>query len=78
MTLLNDDQINSLDKNAMTFIIKTLQEQLALLETTNKKLIAQLESSEETTRKLMAQVDVLTAQIRLSNQRVFGKKSEKS
>ena len=78
MTVLNDDQINSLDKNAMTFIINTLQEQLALLETTNKKLIAQLESSEETTRKLMAQVDVLTAQIRLSNQRVFGKKSEKS
>lgn len=78
MTLLNDDQINSLDKNAMTFIIKTLQGQLALLETTNKKLAAQLESSEETTRKLMAQVDALTAQIRLSNQRAFGKKSEKS
>lgn len=69
MAMLSDEQLNTLDKDAMAFIIKTLQGQLALLETTNKKLVSQLESSEETTKKLMAQIDALTAQIRLSNQR---------
>ena len=78
MAMLSDDQLNTLDKDTMAFIIKTLQGQLTLLETTNKKLVSQLESSEETTKKLMAQIDALTAQIRLSNQRTFGKKSEKA
>ena len=78
MAMLSDDQLNTLDKDTMAFIIKTLQGQLSLLETTNKKLVSQLESSEETTKKLMAQIDALTAQIRLSNQRTFGKKSEKA
>lgn len=64
MTILNNDQLNTLDKDAMALIIKTLQSQLMLLESTNKKL--------------MAQIDALTAQIRLSNQRAFDRKSEKS
>lgn len=78
MTILNNDQLNTLDKDAMALIIKTLQSQLMLLESTNKKLMSQLETSEETTKKLMAQIDALTAQIRISNQRAFGRKSEKS
>ena len=45
-------------------IIKTLQGQIMLLDTT--------------TKKLLAQVEALTAQIRLSNQRHFGKSSEKA
>ena len=75
MTILNNDQLNTLDKDAMALIIKTLQSQLMLLESTNKKLMSQLETSEATTKKLLAQIDALTAQIRLSNQRVFGRKN---
>lgn len=71
MTILNNDQLNTLDKDAMALIIKTLQSQLMLLESTNKKLLSQLETSEETTKKLLAQIDTLTAQIRLSTQRAF-------
>ena len=53
----------------MAMIIKTLQGQIMLLDTTNKKLSVQLETANETTQKLLAQVEALTAQIRLSNQR---------
>lgn len=68
MTFLNEEQINSLDKKSMAIIIKTLQGQIMLLDTTNKKLSVQLEAANETTQKLLAQVEALTAQIRLSNQ----------
>ena len=78
MTFLNEEQINSLDKKSIAMIIKTLQGQIMLLDTTNKKLSVQLEAATETTQKLLAQVEALTAQIRLSNQRHFGKSSEKS
>ena len=36
MTFLNEEQINSLDKKLMAMIIKTLQGQIMLLDTTNK------------------------------------------
>lgn len=78
MNYISDEQLNSLDKNSMAIIIHSLQNQLVLLDTTNKKLSAQLEASEETSKKLLAQVEALTAQIRLTNQRSFGRKSEKS
>lgn len=78
MAYISDEQLNTLDKSAMAIIIRSLQSQLSLLEKTNQKLSAQLSSSEETTQKLMAQIEALTAQIRLANQRAFGKKSEKS
>ena len=50
-------------------IIKTLQGQIMLLDTTNKNLSVQLEVANETTQKLLAQVEALTAQIKLSNKR---------
>ena len=78
MTFLNEEQLNSLNKESMAMIIKTLQGQIMLLDTTNKKLSVQLEAANETTQKLLAQVEALTAQIRLSNQRHFGKSSEKA
>lgn len=78
MNFISDEQLNSLDKNSMAIIIRSLQSQLVLLDTTNKKLSAQLEASEETSKKLLAQVEALTAQIRLANQRSFGRKSEKA
>ena len=37
MTFLNEEQINSLDKKLMAMIIKTLQGQIMLLDTTNKQ-----------------------------------------
>ena len=78
MTFLSEEQIKSLNKESMAMIIKTLQGQIMLLDTTNKKLSAQLEAANETTQKLLTQVEALTAQIRLSNQRHFGKSSEKA
>ena len=78
MTFLNEEQINSLNKESMAMIIKTLQGQIMLLDTTNKKLSVQLEAANETTKKLLAQVEALTAQIRLSNQRHFGNSSEQA
>ena len=78
MTFLNEEQLNSLNKESMAMIIKTLQGQIMLLDTTNKKLSVQLEAANKTTQKLLAQVEALTAQIRLSNQRHFGKSSEKA
>lgn len=65
MTFLNEEQLNSLNKESMAMIIKTLQGQIMLLDTTNKKLSVQLEAAEETTQKLSPQVEALTAQIRL-------------
>lgn len=38
MTFLNEEQLNSLNKESMAMIIKTLQGQIMLLDTTNKKL----------------------------------------
>ena len=78
MTHLTDEQLNSLDPNAMIFIIRSLESQLNLLEKTNQKISAQLTLAEENSAKLMAQIEALTAQIRLSNQRAFGRKSEKA
>lgn len=46
MAMFSNEQLNTIDKDTMAFIIKTLQGQLKLLETTNKKLVCQLESSE--------------------------------
>ena len=66
MTFLNEEQLNSLNKESMAMIIKTLQGQIMLLDTTNKKLSVQLEAANKTTQKLLAQVEALTAQIRLS------------
>ena len=37
MTFLNEEQLNSLNKESMAMIIKTLQGQIMLLDTTNKK-----------------------------------------
>ena len=78
MTFLNEEQINSLNKKSMAMIIKTLQGQIMLLDITNKKLSVQLEAANDTTQNLLAQVEALTAQIRLSSQRHFGKSSEKA
>ena len=36
MTFLNEEQLNSLNKESMAMIIKTLQGQIMLLDTTNK------------------------------------------
>ena len=54
MTFLNEEQLNSLNKESMAMIIKTLQGQIMLLDTTNKKLSVQLEAANETTQKLLA------------------------
>ena len=48
MTFLNEEQLNSLNKESMAMIIKTLQGQIMLLDTTNKKLSVQLEAANET------------------------------
>ena len=66
MTFLNEEQLNSLNKESMAMIIKTLQGQIMLLDTTNKKLSVQLEAANETTQQLLARVGAVTAQIILS------------
>ncbi len=69
MTHLSEEQLNNLNKDALIIIVSSLQSQLEAVQ-------AQLESSNSMLAENMKQIDLLTEQIRLMNQRHFGKKTE--
>ncbi len=71
MAQLSDDQLNNLNKEALIIIVSSLQSQLISLQT-------QLNQANATLNDNNRQIELLTEQIRIMNQRHFGRKSESS
>ena len=68
MALLTDDQLNSLNKDALIIIVSSLQSQLIAVQ-------SQLDSANAMLSDNNRQIELLTEQIRIMNQRQFGQKS---
>ncbi len=68
---LTDEQLNNLDKEALVIIASSLQSQLGFMQ-------EQLNSANEQIADTNRQIELLAEQIRIMNQRQFGKKSEVS
>ena len=71
MVHLSDDQLNNLNKDALIIIVSSLQDQLDSLQTQLDHANAMLSDNNR-------QIELLTEQIRIMNQRQFGKRSESS
>lgn len=71
MVLLSDEQLNSLNGEALVIIASSLQSQLVSLGEQLDHANAQLADTNK-------RIDLLTEQIRVMNQRHFGRKSENS
>ena len=71
MVHLSDDQLNNLNKDALIIIVSSLQDQLDSLQ-------SQLDHANAMLSDNNRQIELLTEQIRIMNQRQFGKRSEKS
>ena len=69
MKALSDEQLNNLEKNALIIIVSSLQDQIKLLSDQLDTANAQLADNNR-------QIELLAEQLRLMNQRHFGKKSE--
>ena len=69
MVRLSDEQLNSLDKKALIIIVASLQDQLESIQ-------SQLDSANSMLSDNNRQIEMLTEQIRIMNQRRFGRKSE--
>ena len=69
MIQLSDEQLNNLNKEAL--IVSSLQDQLLVLQSQLDHANAQLSDNNR-------QIELLTEQIRIMNQRFFGRKSEAS
>ena len=69
MATLSDEQLNGLSKEALVFIVSSLQSQLSSVQ-------AQLDSANAMLKDNNRQITLLTEQIRLLNQRHYGRKSE--
>ena len=71
MNRLSPEQLNTLGKGALVVIVSALQDQLELLST-------QLDSANKQLDENNHRIDLLTEQIRIMNQRQFGRRSESS
>ena len=69
MVKLSAEQLNTLDKDALIIIATSLQEQLSSMS-------KQLDYANERLADTSRQIELLTEQIRIMNQRQFGRKSE--
>lgn len=69
MLKLSAEQLNTLDKDALIIIATSLQEQLSSMS-------KQLDYANERLADTSRQIELLTEQIRIMNQRQFGRKSE--
>ncbi len=69
MIKLSAEQLNTLDKDALIIIVASLQEQLSAMS-------QQLDNANERLADTSRQIELLTEQIRIMNQRQFGRKSE--
>ena len=70
MANLSEDQLKSLNKEALIIVVSALQSQLEAVQ-------AQLDSANAMLSENNKQKNLLTEQIRLMNQRHFRKKSER-
>ena len=68
---LSDGQLKSLNKDALIIIVSSLQDQLAVLREQLDRANARLSENNK-------KIDQLTEQIRIMNQRQFGRRSESS
>ena len=71
MNRLSPEQLNTLGKGALVVIVSALQDQLELLST-------QLDCANKQLYENNHRINLLTEQIRIMNQRQFGKRSESS
>lgn len=71
MIRLSDEQLNSLGKEALVVIVSSLQDQLLILQSQLDQANSQLSDNNH-------QIELLMEQIRIMNQRFFGRKSEAS
>ena len=71
MIQLSDEQLNNLNKEALIVIVSSLQDQLLVLQSQLDHANAQLSDNNR-------QIELLTEQIRIMNQRFFGRKSKAS
>lgn len=69
MAILTDEQLNNLNKNALVIIVSSLQSQLVALQSQLDTANAQLNDNNR-------QIELLAEQLRLMNQRHFGRQSE--
>ena len=69
MILLSEEQLNNLDKEALVILFSSLQDQLVYVQ-------KQLDTANEHLSDNNKQIELLTEQIRILNQRHFGRKSE--
>lgn len=69
MILLSEEQLNNLDKEALVILFSSLQDQLVYVQ-------KQLDTANERLNDNNKQIELLTEQIRILNQRHFGRKSE--
>jgi len=69
MMNFSDEQLNSLNKEALLIVVSALRDQLDSMQT-------QLDSSNALLSDSNRQIELLTEQIRIMNQRQFGRKSE--
>ncbi len=69
MIQLSEDQLNNLGKDALVILVTALQDQLSSMQ-------EQLEATNARLSDNNRQIELLTEQIRIMNQRQFGKKSE--
>ena len=69
MVRLSDDQLNSLGREALVIIVASLQDQIESIQ-------SQLDSANAMLSDNNRQIELLTEQIRIMNQRQFGRKSE--
>ena len=69
MIRLSDDQLNSLGREALVIIVASLQDQIESIQ-------SQLDSANAMLSDNNRQIELLTEQIRIMNQRQFGRKSE--
>lgn len=69
MLQLSAEQLNTLDKDALVIIAASLQEQLNAMS-------LQLDNANRQLADTSRQIELLTEQIRIMNQRQFGRKSE--
>ena len=69
MLQLSEEQLNNLSKEALVIIVASLQDQLAALQ-------SQLDAANAHLSDNNRQIELLTEQIRIMNQRQFGRYSE--
>ncbi len=71
MAMLSDEQLHTLSKDALVLIASSLQEQLSTMQ-------AQLDSANSQIAENNKQIKLLIEQIRIMNQRKFGRSSEQA